>query len=96
MIHNLITYTILRINHLKFYKNTFTIAKSPPKRLENQSNQRTSIQRHVKVKRPKKLQQKSSWKAKSIKVNAIMYQLNKSDVNVYQIKKQHQSPHTTI
>ena len=56
LIHNLITYTTLRTNHLKSDKNTIIMAKSLPKRLNNQSNQRTSTHCHVKVKRPDKLQ----------------------------------------
>ena len=57
------------------------MAKSPPKRLNNKSNQRTSTHRHVKVKCPKKLQQKASWKIETTKVNTIMEQLDKSDGN---------------
>ena len=56
LIHNLIAYTTLCTNELKSDKKTITMAKYPPKRLSNQYNQRTSIHRHVKVKRPKKLQ----------------------------------------
>ena len=57
LIHNLITYTTLRINHLKSDKKIFTMAKSPPKLLESQSNQRTRIHRHIKVKISKNPQQ---------------------------------------
>ena len=76
LIHNLITYTNLNTNHLKSDKNTITMTKSPTKCLNNQSNQRTSIHHHVKVKCPKKPHQQSSWKTEVTKFNAIMDQLN--------------------
>ena len=41
IIHNLVTYTTLRTNHLKSDKNTIIMAKSPPKHPKNKSNQRT-------------------------------------------------------
>ena len=81
LIHNLITYTTLRNNHLKSDKNTFTMAKSPPKRPESQSNQISSIHCHVKSKIPKKLQQQSSCKMEVTKVNSIMEKLDESDGN---------------
>ena len=62
------------------------MAKSPPKHLESQFNQITSTHRHVKVKRPKKLQQHSSRKTESMKVHAIMEQLEKSDRNGHRSK----------
>ena len=86
IIHNLITYTTLCTNHLKLYKKNIIMAKSPLKRHKYQSNWRTSIQRRVKVKRTKKLQNKSSRKAESTKVNAIMEQLGDSDGNEYRSK----------
>ena len=55
--------------------------KYPPKRLEIQSNQGTSIHRHVKLKIRKNLQQQSSYNTEATKVNAIMEQLEKSDRN---------------
>ena len=55
LIHNLMTYTALHTNHLKMDKNTITMTKSPPKRLNNKSNQKTSIHCHVKVKCHNKL-----------------------------------------
>ena len=55
LIHNLITYTTLRNKHLKLDKKIITVAKSPPKRLDDQSNKRTNIHGHVKVNRPKNL-----------------------------------------
>ena len=55
------------------------MAKYPPKRLEIPSNQRTSIHRHVNMKRLKKLQQQSSRKTEATKVNAIIEQLDQSD-----------------
>ena len=51
------------------------MAKSPPKRLKSQYNQINIIQRHVKVKRPKNLQQQSYHKREAMKANAIMEQL---------------------
>ena len=81
LINNLITCTILCTIHLNSYKNTITVAKYPTKGLKNQYNQRTSIHGHVKVKRPKNLQQKSSLKKESTKVNAIVKQIDKSDGN---------------
>ena len=54
MNHNLITYKILCNIHLQPEKNIITMAKSIPKSLDNQSNQRARIHHHVKVKRPKK------------------------------------------
>ena len=57
------------------------MAKTPPKRLESQYSQRTIIHLHVKVKTPKKLQQKPSRKMEATKVNAIIKQFNKSDKN---------------
>ena len=78
LIHNLITYTTIRTNHLKMDKNTFTMVKYPPKLLESHSNRRTIIQRHIKLKRPKKLQQKISCKTEETEVNAIMEQLDES------------------
>ena len=62
-------------------KNTFTMSKSPPKRLKGQSNQINIIYCHVKVKRPKKLWQQSYLKSEAMKVTAIMEQLNESDGN---------------
>ena len=62
LIHNLTTYTILRNNHLKSDKNTFAMAKYQPRYLKSQSNRRTSIHPHVKVKIPKKRQQQLSHK----------------------------------
>ena len=53
------------------------MAKSPPKRLESQSNWRTSIHRHIKLERPKKLQQQPPHKTEATKVNTIMEQLEK-------------------
>ena len=58
--HNLITYTILRTMHLQLGENSITIAKSPPKRFINKSNQRSSIHRKVQFKRPKKPPQQSA------------------------------------
>ena len=55
------------------------MAKYPPKRPNSQSNWRTSIHHHVKLKIPKKLQQQPSWKTESIKINAIMEQLDELD-----------------
>ena len=81
MIHNLITYTTLRTNRLKSDKNTLTMDKSPPKHLDIQSNQRTSIHQHVKVNRPNKLQQTFPRKTESTKLNAIMEQLDESYIN---------------
>ena len=81
LIHNLITYTTLHTNHLKSNKNTITMAKSPPKRLDNKSNQRTSIQCHVKVKLPKNIQQQSYLNIEATKVIAIMEKLNKLNGN---------------
>ena len=86
MIHNLINYTTLSTNHLKSDKNTITMAKSSPKRLENQSNRRNIIHHQGKLNNPKKLQQKSYRKTEATKVNAIMEKLDKSDINRYQIK----------
>ena len=57
LIHNQVTYTTLRTNDLKSDKNTINMAKSSPKRLDIKYNQRTSIYQHLKLKRPKKLQQ---------------------------------------
>ena len=62
------------------------MAKYPPKRLDNQSNQRTSINRHVKVKRPKNIQQQSSRKAEEMKVDAIMEKLDDSNGNRHKLK----------
>ena len=59
------------------------MAKSLPKSLKIQSNQRTSIRRKVKLERPKKLQQQSSCKMEAKKVKTIMEQLEKSDENVH-------------
>ena len=78
MIHNLITYTTLRTNHLKLDKNTITMAKSPPKSLNDKSNQRTSIHFYIKVKQPKNLQQHSSHKIEAAIVNVIMEKLEES------------------
>ena len=86
IIHNLITYTNVRTSHLELDKNTFTMDKSPPKCLEMQSNQRTSIWRHVKVKRSKKLQQQSSFKTEATKVNTIMEQLDELDGNGHRMR----------
>ena len=86
LIHNLITYTTLCTNHLKSDKNTITVTKYPPKLPENQSNQRTSIHRHFKVKCPKNLQQKLSRKTETMKFNSIMEELDKSDGNGNQSK----------
>ena len=86
VINNLITYTTLRSNHLKLDKKNFTMAKSQPKTLESQSNQITSIHRHVKVKIPKKLQQQSFWKTEATKFNAIMDQLEKLGGNGHRRK----------
>ena len=55
------------------------MAKPPPKRLDSQSNQRTRIYRHVRVKRTKKLQQQSSQKTEATEVNAIMDKLDESN-----------------
>ena len=96
LIHNLITCTSLRTNHLKSDKNTFTMAKYPPKRLEIPSNQRTSIHRHVNMKRLKKLQQQSSRKTEATKVNAIIEQLDQSDRKKTPQEKQHQSIFITL
>ena len=63
------------------------MAKFPPERLKSKSNQRTSIHRHIKVKRPKKLQQKSFQKTEAAKVNAITDQLDKLDKNRHHSKK---------
>ena len=84
--HNLINYTTLRTNHLKSDKNTFTMAKYPPKCPEIQSNRRNSIPHHVKVKIPKKLQQQPSRKTEETKVNAIMEKLDESDRNIHRRK----------
>ena len=65
LIHNLITYTTLRTNHPKS-KNTFTMAKYPPKFLKSQPNLRTRAHRHVKVKLSK------NRKMEAMEVNAIM------------------------
>ena len=59
------------------------MAKYIPKRLESQYNWRTSIQHHVKLKRPNNLQQQSSHKTEATKVNAIMEKLEESDGNLY-------------
>ena len=83
LIYNLITYTTLRTNHLETNKNTFTIAKSRPKRLESKSNRRTSIQRHLEMKVPKNLQQKLSQNTESTKDNAIMAQFYELDINIH-------------
>ena len=81
LVHNLITYTTIHTNHLKASKNTITMVKYPPKRLANQSNQRTIIHRHAQVKCRKNIQQQSSQKTEATKVNAIMEQLDKLDGN---------------
>ena len=57
------------------------MAKTPPKCLKSQSNPRTSIHRHIKVKRLKNLQQQSSQKTEARKSNNIMEQLDESDGN---------------
>ena len=57
LIHKLTIYTTLCTKHLKTDRNTFNMAKSPTKCLESQLNQKASIHCHVKVKRPRKLQQ---------------------------------------
>ena len=79
LIHNLIPYTTLCTYYLKSDKNTITMAKYPHKLLENQSNRRSIIHCHIKLKRPKKLQQQSSQNIEATKVNAIMEKLEKSD-----------------
>ena len=81
LIHNLITYTTLCTNHLKSDKNTIPMAKDPPECLVNKSNQRTSIQCHVKVKLPKNIQQQSYLNIEATKVIAIMEKLNKLNGN---------------
>ena len=55
--------------------------KSSHKCIGNQSNQRTSIYRHVKVKRPNNLQQQSYQNKEAEKINAIMEKLGNFDVN---------------
>ena len=59
------------------------MAKYPPKLLDNESNQRTSIHRNAKVERPKKLQKQSSQKTEAKKVNSVIEKLDKSDVNIH-------------
>ena len=59
------------------------MAKYPDKRLENQSNQRSSIHRHVKSKCINNPPQQSAQKMEATKVNAIMEQLNASDGSVH-------------
>ena len=56
--------------------------KSPPKHLDNQSNQISRIHRHINLKRPKKPHQQSAWKTEAIKANAIMKQLDYLDGNL--------------
>ena len=46
-----------------------------PKRLNNQSNQRSIIHQQVKSKRPKKPPQQSAQKTEATKFNTSMYQL---------------------
>ena len=53
--------------------------KSSHKCIGNQSNQRTSIYRHIKLKCPKKPHQQSSRKTEGMKVNTIMKKLEHSD-----------------
>ena len=84
--HNLITHTTLLKTTLNWTKNTSTIVKPPPKRLESQSNQRTRIHRHVKVEIPKNLQQQSSRKTEAKKVNATMEQLDELDGNGHRMR----------
>ena len=86
MIQDLITYTKWSTNHLKLNKNTNNMAKYPPKHLNIRSNQRTIIQRHVKVKRPKKLQHQSSQNTEAKKVNAIIEQLDELDRKLHRRK----------
>ena len=81
LIDTLITYTTLRTNHLKSNKNTVTMAKYPPKHLDSQLYQRTSIRRHVKMKRPKNLKQQLYRKTEETEVNTIMEKLDESDGN---------------
>ena len=57
------------------------MAKYLPKSINNQYNQRTSIQHQDKVKRPKKIQQQSSEKTETTKVNAVIEKLDELDGN---------------
>ena len=86
LIHNLITYTTLRTNHLKSDKNTTTIAKSPPKLPNNQSNQIIIIHSNVRGKKPRMPQEQSYRKTEATKVSTIMEKLDKWDRNGYQSK----------
>ena len=52
------------------------MAKYLPKSINNQYNQITSIQHQDKVKRPKNIQQQSSEKTETTKVNAVIEQLD--------------------
>ena len=63
------------------------MTKSAHKRLKIQSNRRTSIHRHVKVKIPKRLQQKSSRTKEATKVKAFMENFVNSDGNGHRRKK---------
>ena len=60
------------------------MAKSPPKRLNIQSNLRTSTHLHNKAKRPKKPHQKLAEEIKETKFNIIMEQLDDLDENRYE------------
>ena len=79
--HNRISYTILRHIHPQSNKNTITVAKSPPKCLDNQSKQRFSIHLQVKANYLNKPPQQSSRNTEATKVNAIMEKLDNSDGN---------------
>ena len=77
----MINYTTIHTNQLQYEKNITTMAKSPPKSLDNQSSRRTSIHCHVKVKCPQKLHQKSPQNTEAKQFNAIMEQLEDLDRN---------------
>ena len=57
------------------------MAKSPPKRIGDQSNKRASNHLHAKVERPKKPPQQSAQNMKATKFKSIMEKLGESDGN---------------